>query len=100
MVPWDVCTMPKDKVRLGLINVTTQGNIISTNWVVRGLEGSAPEQVLFRHQQMTTQHSRRVPRAFCLCDIIYTTSLFQDSSSFIFLIKMKYFQGLKDGVLI
>jgi hypothetical protein len=40
LVPWDVCTMPKDEGGLDLIDVTTQGSILAAKWVVRCLEGS------------------------------------------------------------
>jgi len=42
MVPWKVCTLPKDEGGLGLINVETQGNILDAKWMVICLEGSSP----------------------------------------------------------
>ena len=33
MVPWDICTMAKDKYYLGLIDLETQGNILATKKV-------------------------------------------------------------------
>jgi hypothetical protein len=44
LVPWDVCTMPKDEGNLGLIDVATHGNILGVKWVVRWLEGLSPWQ--------------------------------------------------------
>jgi hypothetical protein len=41
MVPWDVYIMPNDKGGLGLIDVATQGSILTTKWVVRYLEGTS-----------------------------------------------------------
>lgn len=49
MVPWDVCTIPKEEGGLGLIDVATQGSILAAKWVVKCLEGGAPWQVMFRH---------------------------------------------------
>jgi len=60
MLPKDVCTMPKDDGGLGLLDVTTQGNTLVTKWVMRCFEGSAPWQVLFPHQIITTQYIGRV----------------------------------------
>ena len=39
MLPWDVCTIPKDEGWLGFIDVMTQGSIHGAKWVVRCLEG-------------------------------------------------------------
>ena len=54
MVPWDICTMAKDKDYLGLIDVETQGNILATKKVVRCVEGSSPSKVLMGHMLLMT----------------------------------------------
>jgi len=46
MVPWEVCTMPKEKGGLNLIDVVTLGFILVVKFIVRGLEGSTPGQIL------------------------------------------------------
>jgi hypothetical protein len=46
MVPWEVCTMPKEEGGLSLIDVVTQGHILATKWIVRCLEGFAPWKIL------------------------------------------------------
>jgi hypothetical protein len=59
LVPWHVCTMPKDEGGLGLINVATQGFILVAKWALRCLEGDAPWYVLFWHRMMLAQHVGR-----------------------------------------
>lgn len=50
MVPWDVCTSPRDEDGLGLIDIATQGSILTTKWVVKCLEGFSPLKVFMWHR--------------------------------------------------
>ncbi len=35
MVPWEVCTMPKEEGCYGLVDVAAQGRILAAKWIVR-----------------------------------------------------------------
>lgn len=84
MLPWYVCTMPKEEGGLGFIDVTTHGSILVAKWVVMWLEASSPWNILMWHRILTSQHVGKVRGWFDLCDIISSPQNYQVAISLIF----------------
>jgi hypothetical protein len=49
-VAWDFCTLPRNQGSLGLPNISTQGAVLVSKWVVWAVKGNAPWKLLFQHQ--------------------------------------------------
>ena len=84
MVPWDVCTMPKNEGGLGLIDIEFQNNILDSKWVIICLKGSFPCKILMRYRFRLDPHVGNIRGKFSFCDIIWVAHNFQIAGSFIF----------------